>query len=219
MYCVRMERAIFEKSTFGKLWLIGVAVKINLVRVGLLLASHPADVDLLSLLLPRAPIKGGGMYWMRHQSNIHRLIMNNSAEMSSVAAQPQQESSDWTTVVFDLRRSVSNLVLYVLESMPLPWVFPPVASAQNFQQFQSDVGASVNASTESIHYGKDNLNGVSGDWFVPPLPPLEDVSLLLPSLGQQPQQQQQPPPPVKDEKPKRAAKKKSPNGHPQPQSN
>ena len=29
---------------------------------------------------------------------------------------------DWTTVLCDLRRSVSNLVLYVLESMPVPWL-------------------------------------------------------------------------------------------------
>ena len=148
---------------------------------------------------------------MRHQSNKNRLTMNNSADMASGAAQPQPESSEWTTVVFDLRRSVSNLVLYVLESMPLPWVFPPIASAQNFQQFQSSVAATVNASTESIHYGKEDLNGLSGDWFVPPLPPMDDTSLLLPSLGQQPQQQQ-PPPVVKDEKPKRASKKKPPNG-------
>ena len=50
-------------------------------------------------------------------------------ETSSVAAataDPNDNSPcSWSTVVFDLRRSVSNLVLYVLESMPIPWVFPP----------------------------------------------------------------------------------------------
>ena len=41
----------------------------------------------------------------------------------------QQDTTDWTSVLFDLRRSVSNLVLYVLESMPLPWLLTPSAAA------------------------------------------------------------------------------------------
>jgi len=44
-----------------------------------------------------------------------------STETPAGAAPCQgQPGSDWSTVLFDLRRSVSNLVLYVLESMPLP---------------------------------------------------------------------------------------------------
>jgi hypothetical protein len=37
----------------------------------------------------------------------------------------------WTTVLSDFRRSVSNLVLFLLESIPMPWVFPqpPVAAS------------------------------------------------------------------------------------------
>jgi len=42
--------------------------------------------------------------------------------------QQQQQQQDWSPVLYDLRRSVSNLVLYALESMPLPWIFPPNAS-------------------------------------------------------------------------------------------
>ena len=36
---------------------------------------------------------------------------------------------DWAAVSFDLRRSVSNLVLFVLESMPLAWPFSPPTNA------------------------------------------------------------------------------------------
>lgn len=45
-------------------------------------------------------------------------------------AQNANSGADWNTVLFDLRRSVSNLVLYVLESMPVPWlVHPPQVAA------------------------------------------------------------------------------------------
>lgn len=30
----------------------------------------------------------------------------------------------WNTVLSDFRRSVSNLVLFMLEAIPMPWVFP-----------------------------------------------------------------------------------------------
>jgi hypothetical protein len=137
--------------------------------------------------------------------------MNNCVEISSGADASQQESSEWNTVVFDLRRSVSNLVLYVLESMPLPWVFPPIASAQSFQQFQSDAnvsGAGMTATAATTHYGNDDVNRLPDDWFIPPLPPIDDGSLLLPStMGQQPPHVDQ------DSKPpKRASKKKTPSG-------
>ena len=63
----------------------------------------------------------------QHPPATHQPLTAQSG-MPAAGSHPQEANSDWTTVLFDLRRSVSNLVLFVLESMPVPWLFPVAAS-------------------------------------------------------------------------------------------
>lgn len=120
-------------------------------------------------------------------------------------------SSDWLTILNDLRRSVNNLVLYVLECVPLaafPFLEPPAAR-------------------HAVASSKETLS-IPGDGAFPhPPTTLEEAiqslvtqepwlkSDLVPQQPQQPQQQQQPT--VSPSKKSAARKKKSLSQQPPPQ--
>ena len=132
----------------------------------------------------------------------------------------QQDTTDWTSVLFDLRRSVCNLVLYVLESMPLPWLLTPSAAAAAAASPSPVLAASpVMASQpqqqpqqpqqpplESYDEG-DSYSSTLEDWFgsaqplpttlLPPQPqPLFPAAAATRRMKHQHQQQQQQPQPV-----------------------
>jgi hypothetical protein len=69
----------------------------------------------------------------------------------------------WTTVLSDFRRSVSNLVLFMLESIPMPWIFP-VPPGQQPQQPQQPQPFPDPEGTVTTAYPELE------EWFLDPLP-------------------------------------------------
>ena len=95
---------------------------------------------------------------------------------TAAAAPSSLSSSDWTMVLSDFRRAVSNLVLYVLESVP----FPANASPQMFALQHSG----RNEGDGPRHQQPYDLGNFQEEWFLsdPPAPlqPLPTALAQLP---------------------------------------
>lgn len=61
------------------------------------------------------------MQQMQQQQQPQPLPPQHHPSVVPVSSVTQEH---WTTVLSDFRRSVSNLVLFMLEAIPMPWVFP-----------------------------------------------------------------------------------------------
>ena len=99
---------------------------------------------------------------------------------SSPAPASASAASDWNLVLSDFRRSVSNLVLYILESVPSPWFVPspPVP----YQDLSADPpgGRDEGDGPRQPLFDLGNLNE---EWFLSeqqPGPPLVPVPPFLP---------------------------------------
>lgn len=128
----------------------------------------------------------------------------------SMLQQPDQSSGldnpcSWSTVVFDLRRSVSNLVLYVLESMPIPWIFPPAAGPAG--------NLTVPPAVPSARDSMDELDAWLDQTAAAPAEPPKQVEPTPPPLmtaAAPVKVELLPPPPTKPKKPSTASKRKTP---------
>lgn len=149
--------------------------------------------------------------------------------MEGIVSQQQQQQpsasssvvDDWTLVLSDFRRSVSNLVLFMLESIPMPWVFP-----QQQQQQQQPLYYGSSGDEGRCSYDEERMappapkqpavtDAELEEWFLPPLPTTTPASkpkttaqapfpasaaVLLPPAA----------PATAAPKPKRAPRKKAP---------
>jgi len=126
-------------------------------------------------------------------------------------SEPQPAAgNDWTVVLSDLRRSVSNLVLYVLESMPMPWIFPSLASSQGGGSGGGG-GAGGGGGGGVGHFSKTDARPWDHEWMG--LSELASSVAAAADGPAQPALSAAPPPPpppssLPHEKPKRMSKKK-----------
>lgn len=133
----------------------------------------------------------------------HIILDMDAMQLQSQQQQQTLHEDYWTTVLGDFRRSVSNLVLFLLESIPMPWVFPqpPPPGPPPSQPFAATGLVEEPAKpTAPAPAPLPVTDAELEEWFMHPLPKRECLSEATP-------------PPVK---PKRAPRKKAAPPNPTP---